>query len=245
MLSWSDPLLLVLALATFVAVAWAIVASWRRRQALRWVADLEGQLETQLRDLEGTTSVARHLGTELEARTRALAETRAALLRLSERDGLTGIANRHHFDVACAHEWAVCGRAGVPLAVVLLDLAGLRALNEGVGHLEVDRMLARVALLLEANVPREGDLVARFGGGTFVVLLPATDLAGAELVAQRLTASLDAAPVDHPAWLSGQVTAHLGVVAQVPTREGQASDVVEAALVALARAKAQQAPAVG
>jgi diguanylate cyclase (GGDEF)-like protein len=98
---------------------------------------------------------------------------------------LTGLPNRRALEMALEREAARVERGEKPFALILLDLDDFKRVNDERGHQEGDGLLRRVAQYLKSHV-RQGDLVGRWGGEEFVVLLPATDLPGAERLAERL-----------------------------------------------------------
>ncbi|RZA10038.1 MAG: sensor domain-containing diguanylate cyclase, partial [Lysobacteraceae bacterium] len=124
----------------------------------------------------GTIHLARVVR-ELEAANRKL---RA----LSMQDGLTGIANRRQFDAALQATWARLAKGSRPLALLMVDADWFKALNDSAGHLHGDECLRTVARLCTEHAPGEEDLVARFGGEEFVLLLPGRDLEAATQVAE-------------------------------------------------------------
>ena len=105
-------------------------------------------------------------------------------------DGLTGIANRRHFDERLAIEWARSQRSGAPLSALLIDVDHFKRFNDTHGHQSGDDCLRRVAAALASGLQRPTDLVARYGGEEFVCLLTDTDEYGAlhlaELLCQRV-----------------------------------------------------------
>jgi diguanylate cyclase (GGDEF)-like protein len=105
--------------------------------------------------------------------------------RLARTDALTGLGNRRALDNALIAQAAASSRAGSPLSVALVDLDGLKRINDRHGHLEGDRCLQEAARAMERSV-RADDLCFRWGGDEFVVLLPATHRRGAEQVLARL-----------------------------------------------------------
>jgi diguanylate cyclase (GGDEF)-like protein len=100
-------------------------------------------------------------------------------------DPLTGVTNRRGMDEALASQFAVRNRYGLELSVLIMDIDHFKRINDKQGHLEGDRMLQRVARLLHESA-REVDLVVRYGGEEFVIVMPRTDLEGAAALAERI-----------------------------------------------------------
>lgn len=112
------------------------------------------------------------------------------LEQLSYTDGLTGIANRRMFDQVFEREWASARRECRPLSVIILDIDFFKSYNDQYGHLAGDECLKRVSRILDTAAARPRDLVARFGGEEFVIVLPETDAASAILVAEKFRRSV-------------------------------------------------------
>jgi diguanylate cyclase (GGDEF)-like protein len=166
-----------------------------------------------------------------------LTSANVQLARLSDTDGLTGIANRRAFDAALAAEWARATRDGTALGLLLIDVDFFKAFNDRTGHLAGDACLCRIAAALAGAVSRPADLVARFGGEEFVVLLPGTGIEGACDVAMRMRAALRALAIGHPASPLGWVTASFGAAEMMTVAAASADDLIDAADRALYRAK--------
>jgi diguanylate cyclase (GGDEF)-like protein len=109
-------------------------------------------------------------------------------------DGLTGIKTRRFFWEALSSEWKRASRSGRPFSVVLVDLDKFKEVNDTLGHLEGDLVLARVGRLLEQKC-RQSNVVARYGGDEFVILMPETGIEQAQALAERLRVWLETDPM--------------------------------------------------
>lgn len=101
-------------------------------------------------------------------------------------DALTGLRNRTLFCEVARHELAMAARNASPVAVLLIDINDFKQINDAEGHQAGDHVLRDTAKILTHICRREVDLVARWGGDEFVVLLPQTDLPKARELAQRI-----------------------------------------------------------
>ncbi|MGH2996128.1 MAG: diguanylate cyclase, partial [Gaiellaceae bacterium] len=140
----------------------------------------------------------------------------ARLHRLVERqastDGLTELSNRRHFEESLEGEISRTERFGGSLALIVADLDDFKQVNDRFGHQAGDDVLRTFAAVLRETV-REIDLPARYGGEEFAVLLPQTDLEGAERLAERLRVALAARPLAVRPDQLVTVTASFGVAA--------------------------------
>ena len=109
-------------------------------------------------------------------------------------DGLTGIKTRRFFWEALSAEWKRASRSGRPFSVVLIDLDKFKEVNDTMGHFEGDLALARVGRLLEQK-SRQSNVVARYGGDEFIVLMPETGAEQAQVLAERLRQWLESDPM--------------------------------------------------
>lgn len=159
---------------------------------------------------------------------------------LSYCDGLTGVANRRMFDQLYEREWASAVREQKPLSLILLDIDFFKAYNDFYGHLGGDECLKRVAEVLRGAAVRPRDLVARFGGEEFVLVLPETDADAARHIAERCRARLAEAAIPHRrSATSDCVTISLGVGTITPDVDSSAQLFLNSVDQALYRAKAQ------
>ncbi|NVD98386.1 GGDEF domain-containing protein [Massilia sp. BJB1822] len=167
-------------------------------------------------------------------------------------DGLTGVANRRHFDVAIDKELRRAKRNGSPLSLLMIDIDHFKNFNDHYGHQRGDECLVRVASALSGMLQRAADLIARYGGEEFVLILPDTNAEQAAHMAEVLRARVIALHIPHAA--SGvelkQVTVSIGVATRTLEHPAEAQELIGAADRALYDAKrdgrnriATQAPA--
>jgi diguanylate cyclase (GGDEF)-like protein/putative nucleotidyltransferase with HDIG domain len=109
-------------------------------------------------------------------------------------DGLTGVKTHRFFMEALSAEWKRSTRAGRAFALVLMDLDRFKFVNDFYGHLEGDLVLQRVGQILETNC-RRSDVVARYGGDEFVILMPETSMEQARQLASKLRGWVSADPL--------------------------------------------------
>lgn len=160
------------------------------------------------------------------------------LKRDSRVDGLTRIPNRRRFDETFAAERERAIRHKTPLAILMIDLDLFKAYNDTYGHLHGDDVLKLVAKTLYHSLQRPGDLVARWGGEEFVVLLPQTDLRGALHVAERLRLAIVDLQIPHEASVLGKVlTISVGVAVSNPDDPKSYNKLLQWADEAVYRAK--------
>lgn len=170
-------------------------------------------------------------------RTAALAEANRQLALLSQTDALTDLANRRHFDATLEAEWQRARRSGDSLGVVMIDVDQFKAYNDHYGHSGGDACLKMVAAAMKSSLRTSTDLLARYGGEEFVILVPNADLAGTELLAERMRAAVVAMREPHAQAIHGIVTISAGLCAIVPDGENTASDAIKLADAALYDAK--------
>ena len=173
-----------------------------------------------------------------KAREFELLELTEQLRKLSVLDGLTGIANRRNFDEELARIWRRAQREAAPVSLVLMDIDHFKTCNDHYGHLAGDDCLRRVAQALQHTVRRPFDLVARYGGEEFVVVLPETDVPGAERLAEEMRKAVELLDIAHAAsTVSPRVTISSGVAAISPEAGAQPDGLIAAADVCLYEAK--------
>jgi|GEM_PF-2904105 len=172
-------------------------------------------------------------------RTQELEIANQKLAKLSFTDGLTGVANRRHFDEVLDFEWKNAQRQNQIIALGLLDVDWFKKYNDCYGHQMGDECLKEVAKVLTENVSRSGDLVARYGGEEFVFVLPATDGDMALRMAQKICRVFEKLGLPHKLSDFDFVSVSIGVAAIIPTNNMKPQDLIQMADEALYLAKKQ------
>jgi diguanylate cyclase (GGDEF)-like protein/PAS domain S-box-containing protein len=153
-------------------------------------------------------------------------------------DGLTGIANRRHFDLMLEREWLRAVREGESLSILLIDIDRFKAFNDRYGHLAGDECLRQVVATIRLWVNRPADLLARYGGEEFVVILPNTDVGGACQMAEWIRMAVEDRRLPHAGNPPhGVITLSIGCVSSAAEWGVSHLQLLEAADKALYKAK--------
>lgn len=192
-------LLVTVGLVLLVTLGTAAIDKRRYRELVRLHAELAMSQES-LKRSEGQ-----------------LREANALLSELSIRDGLTGLYNRRRFDEVFEMEWRRSLRSLRPLALLMIDVDCFKDLNDTYGHQRGDDCLREIARVLEEQPRRGHDMVARFGGEEFVVLLPGADIPGAMRIAENIRRAIEGQKIEHKRSVAGPwVTVSIGVSSRAP-----------------------------
>ena len=149
-----------------------------------------------------------------------LSKLNRELKMISVKDGLTGLANRRHFDEVMERELKRSIRTKTELSLVLCDIDQFKLYNDNYGHQGGDDCLKEVASALAKSSNRSGDLVARYGGEEFAFILPETDLQGAKAVAESIRKAVESLAIPHAnSSVSDHVTLSCGVYSILPQKE--------------------------
>jgi diguanylate cyclase (GGDEF)-like protein len=177
----------------------------------------------------------RELQELVEQRTSELEALNEQLTRLSATDSLTGTANRRRFDEALDHEWNRTIRNVQTISILMIDVDHFKEYNDDHGHQQGDLCLKLIAEALVRGARRGGDLVARYGGDEFAVILAATGAESAAQIAEALRRDVER--LDIRCQSSVRVTVSIGVATAQPVTGSSSRSLVAAADAALYQAK--------
>lgn len=158
---------------------------------------------------------------------------------LARIDGLTGIANRREYDIQIDKEWKRALRNHLPTSLLMMDIDYFKPYNDHYGHGMGDECLRKIGTLLFGIAKRTGDLVARYGGEEFVMLLPHTDVAGAQSIAEEILHGVRELGILHEySLVSDRVTISIGMGSIAPSEGDHYHLLEKCADEALYKAKA-------
>ncbi|MDO3382914.1 diguanylate cyclase domain-containing protein [Gilvimarinus algae] len=157
---------------------------------------------------------------------------------LSQLDSLTQILNRRTFNEEAQKQWLLAGRKQTHTSVLMIDVDHFKLYNDHYGHPAGDRCLKSITEAIRSCLHRPYDLLGRYGGEEFVVLLPDTDTAGATRVSQCIKNAVAKADIAHEVSPSAErVTVSVGGASCPQTSGYSLEDIIKAADRALYRAK--------
>lgn len=173
---------------------------------------------------------------ELQVVNERLRQANAKLAKITMVDDLTQVYNRRGFDSLYKRAWAMCMRENQPLTIIMIDIDDFKSYNDTYGHLVGDQCVQDVAGVIEESLRRPGDVVARYGGDEFVVVLFDTPEDGGVIVADNIRDKISRLKVDCGDLGLG-ISASFGVASIVPTKEMNPIDLIRLADRALYQAK--------
>jgi diguanylate cyclase (GGDEF)-like protein len=206
------------------------ISGFERRQDE--VGTLMTSFNKMLVTIEQQAAEINTIATRLDAAYKELESTNARLKETSFKDEVTGLYNRRFFSLRLEEELSRYRRFNHPVSVVLLDLDGFKAVNDDFGHTVGDDTLREIAQILMKH-SRGINVVSRYGGDEFAVLLVETSKAGARLYADRIREVVSKYPFSH----GKVITASFGVASLPDDEAGTAEDLFRAADEALYAAK--------
>jgi len=203
----------VLILTIFLSLALLAILLWMNNRSKIKLDKAYSQLEEQV-----------------NLRTHELACLNQELKQISLLDGLTNVANRRMFDQTLEHEWQRSLRNQTPLSLIMMDIDFFKQYNDEYGHVQGDACLKEIATLLTFISRRSIDLLCRYGGEEFVILLPNTDAQHAIQLAEKCRVKIMEQQIPHRASaVCDVVTISLGVSTMIATPEAQPTSLVNAA----------------
>jgi diguanylate cyclase (GGDEF)-like protein len=167
-----------------------------------------------------------------------LIATDALLLSLKEsveRDPLTGLYNRLAIEKTLSKLWANAQTTKTPLTVAMLDLDNFKDINDGYGHIVGDELLKEISSIIKKSL-RDGDVVMRYGGEEFIILLPETDGSGAKKPLERIRKRIEDGVFTEA---KIKVTASIGAAVYPDNRPLSMEEIIEFADAAMYEAKAR------
>jgi diguanylate cyclase (GGDEF)-like protein len=168
----------------------------------------------------------------------ALIRKQEELQRLATIDSLTKLANRHMFSEAIERDWKRCLRDKSDISIIMIDVDYFKPFNDQYGHQAGDNALLEVANVIRQCINRSSDLAARYGGEEFLIVLPNTDIAGANKVAMKMITTLNERKIPSADGTRYPfLSISCGVSACRPTSQTGWEDLIKAADAALYKAK--------
>jgi len=228
---WEQPYNLIIGGMLLAICALLVSVSDRVYQTFRNMISLNWERETISRELADLTS-------SLRDRNRQLRDARRQLTDLANVDELTGLGNRRMINNVLQDEINRARRVGTELSVILLDVDCFKSYNDNYGHPAGDEVLRRLADLMQRATSRAGEVVGRYGGEEFILVLPGADRESALRTARRLKDLVLAEAIEHGhSDLAEIITISQGVATLVSDGESSPGDLIKRADSALYDAK--------
>ena len=157
--------------------------------------------------------------------------------KISMTDSLTGLNNRRSFNDRLRIEWGRALREELPISLIMVDVDHFKHYNDTYGHQQGDVVLQTVASVFVDALNRTMDFVARWGGEEFIILLPSTDIEGAEQVAEKIRESVENLEIPLNDGTITKVTVSAGVSGLIPNANSNTDQFISNADKALYDAK--------
>ena len=187
---------------------------------------------------EQVQNYSKTLEDKVSERTARLERLNQELHDQANRDGLTGVANRRQGDAYLQDVWARLRREKLPLSVIMLDVDYFKLYNDNYGHQAGDDTLIAVAEAINGQLLRPADIVSRYGGEEFMLILPDVDHKGVVNVGEKVRKAIELLGIKHEySSTHSVVTVSLGTATRVPDMDGSIVQLVHEADTALYNAK--------
>ena len=228
---WEQSYNLLIGLLMLAFCALLVSVSERVHKSFRNMISLNWERETMAQELGDLT-------TSLRDRNRQLRDARRQLTDLANVDELTGLGNRRLINRVLQDEINRACRNNGSLAVILLDVDYFKNYNDNYGHPAGDAVLKRLADLMQRATSRAGEMVGRYGGEEFILVLPGATIQSAVRTAERLKDLVNSEGIAHEkSQIGGIITVSQGVVSLMPDTEIKPADIIKRADNALYKAK--------
>jgi diguanylate cyclase (GGDEF)-like protein len=166
-----------------------------------------------------------------------LHEKQLELELISKTDSLTRVYNRHYFAEQITYQWNLAIRNRSELAIMIIDIDHFKSINDTYGHVVGDGCLMHLAQVIRKSAKRSTDMVVRYGGEEFVVILPTAQVAACQALAETIRHNIEQSPfVQEPLNLS--LTASIGLCVMAPSVNTEHTELLHRADSALYQAKA-------
>ncbi|MDO6679407.1 diguanylate cyclase [Shewanella sp. 10N.286.51.B2] len=205
-------------------------------QAQKLQQNRDEALKAEARTNERLEQMVAERTLELEVTLRELNDANQKLQQQSTTDSLTGVKNRNAFDKRLTAEGRISRRQQTSLAILMVDIDKFKQINDQFGHLAGDLAIKVIATTISEFLKRPTDLVSRFGGEEFAIILPNTDSVGAMLLAERIRQAISNLSID---WDNNPISlfVSIGVSAAIIETNEQPTQLLEQADKALYQAK--------
>jgi diguanylate cyclase (GGDEF)-like protein len=206
-------------------------------QSLKTLETLASYLSIALININQAMELKEEINKRMKAQMK-LHELNIELTNLSKQDPMTGLANRRHFDEYLTLIFENARRSGVPISMLMVDVDHFKQINDYYGHLTGDEIVRHFAKIIQSCVNRSTDLVARFGGDEFAIILNDTNLYGAKLIAQKIRQAISDSDVGLiPRKNQNKVTLSIGIASGTAGQFSSSLELVKKADDALYKAK--------
>lgn len=228
---WEQPYNLIIGM--FLLLICAVLVSVTNR-----MYETFGNLIASVWEREAISQELGGLTSSLRDRNSQLRDARKQLTELANIDELTGLGNRRMVNSVLKAEINRSRRSGAPLSIILLDVDYFKNYNDTYGHPAGDVVLQLLSDVMRRATTRAGEVVARFGGEEFILILPGADDMAAMRTARRLQSFVNSENITHASSaVANHLTVSQGVVTTSPTNEFEPGQLIELADRALYQAK--------
>ncbi len=217
---------------TFVILSIFLFASLL---CITWVT---GKLKMRTNEVKAYAETTANMNKVLEKEVAVRKQVEEELRKISHVDSLTGLHNRRHLDEALQLEWKRAIRLKQNVAIIMIDIDDFKLYNDHYGHQAGDECLSTVAKQIKLTIARETDIITRYGGEEFVVILPFTDLKTALKIAEKIRKNVEELQITHTHARAGNcITTSVGVASIIPETNHSVEDLLMSADQALYLAK--------